>query len=435
MKNKAAVIFTLLAIIALGYVSYSLGNRSDVDLTLGNSVKYPSTPLTLTYWRTIDEAAALEPIIADYKKLHPNVEVQLVVVPPADYAAKLSAAAGASQLPDIFSVAADQVATYKKYAASAPKSVFDAKSYQQTFAAQANHDLVDANGPFALTYGISTLGLFYNDKLLREAGVTPPKNWQEAVSASAKLTRKSGAHIERGGIALGTPAVAHAVDIESALMLQNGAKMTDQPPTKAVFDQPDSSGYLAGVKAAQFYASFATPGKSNYSWSDSLGGSVDAFAHERVAMIVDFPYRAGEIRALNPALSFKSAALPQVDGKNLVNLGDYWAEMVNNTSTNSEIAWDFLRFASSKDQLNKYSIATSRPASRLDLAKAQETDTLLGPFAAQVSSATNWVRGSRQNCEAIFTDMNTAIVRGYDAALAVRSAAARVSQEIGRAQK
>ena len=435
MKNKGLVIFTLLAIVALGYVSYRLGNRSDVNLNFGNGVTYPSGPISLTYWRTIDEASALAPIITDYNKLHPNVEIKLTVVPVGEYPARLVAAASASQLPDIFSVSSDQVASYKKHAAIAPKAVFDSKTYQQTFAAQASHDLMDANGPYGVAYGISTLGLFYNESMLREAGVEPPKSWDDVLSVAAKLNQKSGAGISRSAIALGTPAVGHATDIQSVLMLQNGAKMTDQPPTKALFDQPDGSGYYAGVKAAQFYASFAMPSKSNYSWNDSLGSSADAFAKGKTAMIVDFPFRAAEIRALNPGLVFKSVPLPQVDSKNPVNLGEYWAEMVNGAGANREVAWDFLRFVSSKEQLNKYSAATSRPASRLDLAKTQQDDALLGPFAGQVSTATNWFRGNPQNINAAFADMNIAIVNGYDASVAVRSAAARATQEISRARQ
>lgn len=436
MKNKGLVIFTLLAVIVLGYFSYRLGNRSDLNISFGGSkVKYPTTPVTLTYWRTLDSPDTLAPIIDDFKKLHPNVEVKLTVVPYGEYSSKLAAAAAAGQLPDLFTVHNDQVGAYKQYATPAPETVFTPKDYEKTFAPQAVRDLTSSGVPFALTYGISTLGLFYNEALLKSAKIDPPKSWQDVLTASSKLTKKSGSTITQSGIALGTANINRATDIESVLMMQNGTLMTDTPPTKATFDQPDSSGYYGGVKAAQFYASFAMPSKSDYSWSDSLGESVEAFAKEKTAMIINYPFRAAGVAAANPKLEFKTAPLPQVDSKKPTNLGEYWAEMVSQTSGHSEIAWDFLRFASSRDELNKFSITSQRPASRLDLAKAQGGDDLLGPFARQVPTSTNWYRGSYQNVDAIFYDMNAAILGGYDATATVQSAARRVSQEITRSQK
>lgn len=436
MKNKGLVIFTLLAVIVLGYFSYRLGNRSDLNINFsGSKVKYPTAPITLTYWRTIDSADTLSPIIEDFKKLHPNVEVKLTVIPQSEYSAKLAAAAATGQLPDLFTVHNDQIGAYKQYAVSAPETVFTPKDYEKTFAPQAVRDLTSSGVPFALPYGISTLGVFYNERLLKAAKIDPPKSWQDVVAASAKLTQKNGTSITQSGIALGTPNISQATDIESILMMQNGAKMTDQPPTKATFDQPDDNGYYGGIKAAQFYASFATPSKSNYSWSDSLGQDIDVFAKEKTAMIINYPFRAADITAKNPKMQFKTAQLPQVDSKKPTSLGEYWAEIVSHKSTNSEIAWDFLRFASSKDELNKFSITSQRPASRLDLAKAQESDVLLGPFARQVSSSTNWYRGNNQNVDVIFHDLNTAILGGFDATAVVRSASNRVSQEISRSQK
>ena len=36
---------------------------------------------------------------------------------------------------------------------------------------------------------MNTIALFYNKKVLAEAGVTPPKTWDELQSAAAKLTK------------------------------------------------------------------------------------------------------------------------------------------------------------------------------------------------------------------------------------------------------
>ena len=43
---------------------------------------------------------------------------------------------------------------------------------------------------FGIGFGNNSLGLFYNKKLLKAAGVTPPTTWAQLVTASKTLTYK-----------------------------------------------------------------------------------------------------------------------------------------------------------------------------------------------------------------------------------------------------
>lgn len=401
----------------------------------GSRIDFPKEKLTLTYWRTIDGVEPFKEIIADYKQLHPNVAIKLINLKTADYDKTLTEAAKAGKLPDIYSVKDDWLPRYDQYNAAAPSSVFSAEEFKQTFVDVVSNRLVDGEAVDGLAYGVSTLGVFYNTELLSKAGYkNPPKTWDEAVQMSQKLTRREGNNISQAGLAIGNSKATGYTAIVSALMQQNGATMTNTPPTQALFNKPDQENYPAGAKAVNFYTSFARPSSKNYAWNDQLGGSLEAFKSGKAAMMIDYAYRAPEIDASNPELKYKMAAFPQVDSKNPKNQAEFWVEQVNKDSKYAEVAWDFLRFASTRTQLNRYSIATYRPAARKDLISLQSEDKYIGPFAKQLNSAVSWYKGNSYNVDGIFSDMISAVLAGGDAQSAVDTAAVRTTQEITTSQ-
>lgn len=402
------------------------------DLSYKSSIQYPNTPTTLTYWRVYDAANAFDAIVAEYHKAHPTVTINIQEMDPGSYDAKLTAAAQSGTLPDIFAIRNDWLVRYQKSAEAAPNNIFTPDKYKAIFAPLPTQELVQDSKVLGVTYSLPTLALYYNTQLFSQAGVSdPPKDWQQLLDANSKLSQKQGPALYKSGIALGTAAINNSVDILSVLMMQNGTAMTDQPPTQATFDAIDTNSYNPGAAAAAYYASFSNPGKSSYSWSDALGGSVQAFAAGKTAMLIDYPFQANIIQGINPALGFKTALLPQLGSTNPINYSQYVAELVSNTGKNRELAWDFLAFASSYNQMSKYIAATGRVASRPDLASTQESDPVLGPFAKQIASATDWYQGYDANTsEQVIRDAISTVQIGYDPAIALRLAAPKVTTEI-----
>lgn len=402
------------------------------DRNYKSSIQYPTTPVTLTYWRIYDTPTAFDAIVADYHKLHPNITVNVAELDPGSYDAKLATAAQSGTLPDMFAIRNDWLARYHKSAVAAPGSVFTPDSYKAIFAPLPAQELMQDNKILGLTYSLPTLALYYNTQLFTQARVSdPPKDWQQLLDVNAKLSQKQGPALYKSGIALGTAAINNSVDILSVLMMQNGTAMTNQPPTAATFDATDTNAYNPGAAATAYYTSFSNPGKTSYSWSDALGGSVQAFAGGKTAMLIDYPFQASVIKAANPNLNFKTAQLPQLNSTNPLNYSQYVAELVSSNSKNQELAWDFLAYASSYDEMSKYAKVTGRVASRPDLAYTQESDPVLGPFAKQVVSATDWHQGYDANAsEQAIRDAISTVQIGYDPAIALRLAAPKVTTEI-----
>jgi len=437
--NFITVLVTMLIIIFMGLIGFFIGSfllspktsTSSNKNTYKPKVKYPNGPITLTYWRTIEGVGVFDPILAEYNKLYANVKIEVKDIPLAEYDIKLSEAAKNNSLPDLFMLRSDWVPRYRNYMKSSPNQVFEAEDYKKTFAEVTADDLIYNNEVYAVSYGIPTLGLFYNsDKFSSQGIAEAPSTWQELLDINSKLIKKEGNGLISSGIALGTSNISSASSIMPLLMLQNGATMTDSPPTKATFEKPGTDNYPSSPKALDFYTSFAKPNKSSYSWSDGFGNDIKAFENSKTAMIIDYPFRYTQIKNESKNLNFKTAKVPQVNTASPVNYTIYWAEGVSKNTKYPEVAWDFYNFMTSYEIMNIYTSNTLRPASRLDLAKDQEKDTILGPFAAQVPTAKSFYKGNNLQTDSAILQMISTALSGFDPAIAVRAASDSVTKSI-----
>lgn len=438
-ETLRGVLITVGLIVVIGFAGFLIGSfllapktkPQTTNLSYKPKVDYPADNITLTYWRTVDGTDVFGPILEEWKKVHPNVTINIINFPFADYDKQLSQAAAEGTLPDLYMLRADWLPRYKNNLKPSPKAVFTVDDYKKIFAPITYQDLLRGEDVLAVTYGIPTLGLFYNTDLFDKAGVKePPKTWQELLDANSKLVQKSGNNLLQAGIALGTSKVDNASSIMPLLMMQNGATMTDNPPTMATFDKPDGTNYPSSAKALDFYTSFAKPTKSSYSWSDGFGNSTEAFIQGRVAMLIDYPYKYLIINSQTSSLKYKMAKLPQVNTDSPINYSEYWAEGVSTTSKYPDIAWDFYNFMTSYEIMNKYSVPTMKPASRIDLAKAQQQDSLIGIFAEQVSSAKSYYKGNSGVSDTAMLEMINTSLSGFDPAIAVRAANDKVNGAI-----
>lgn len=436
--NFVTLIITMAIIVAMGALGFVIGSfvlspkpAAESKLSYKPKASYPNGPIKLSYWRTADGSEVFKPILERWNAIQPSVTIEVINIPLAEYDKRLADALSSGNMPDMFMLRSDWLPRYKASIKPSPQAIFTVDDYKKTFANILVKDLTDNEDVLAVSYGIPTLGLFYNTDKFASAGITsPPADWPALLDANSKLALKASNGLIRSGIALGTEKISNASSIMALLMMQNGAVMTDTPPTKATFELPTGPGYPSSAKALDFYTSFAKPGKSNYSWNDGFGDSTQAFASGKTAMMIDFPYRYLQLTKQAPNLKFKMAKVPQVNGDYTVNYSVYWAEAVSKTSGYSDIAWDFYNFATSYEIMNLYSVPTMKPASRLDLAKAQGQDSIIGPFAEQVASAQGYYKGNGATTDAAFISMISTALSGFDSAIAVRIASERVTESI-----
>ncbi|NED91046.1 sugar ABC transporter substrate-binding protein [Streptomyces sp. SID11233] len=134
-------------------------------------------------------------VIADFEKKYPGTDVKWVDRPGEGYADKISADAAGGTLPDVVNVSPDLVAPLAKAGIALDLDKAAAK-YRQEYlpGAWRSHQIPGTEGTFAFPWYLNTGPMFYNKRLLKDAGLDPqkpPATYDEVFSDGRKLAAKS----------------------------------------------------------------------------------------------------------------------------------------------------------------------------------------------------------------------------------------------------
>lgn len=381
----------------------------------------------LSYWGVWDNPDDLQPLIVDFKALHPNINITYKKFRLAEYKQKLLEAWAIDKGPDIYAIPAAWLREYQSYVTPQPEQIqlafrvvkktlgkteestevrsvpiFRPSDIKNQFAEVVYEDAVMDGKVYGLPFSLDSLALFYNRDLLDAAGVAePPKNWNEVLEAVKKITRKDNRNnILTSGVAMGTAKnVAHAEDLLSLIMMQVGATMTLENGL-AAFDQPDKDNRekVPALDALRFYADFANSVKEVYSWNSAQPNSLDAFVSGKLAMMFGYSYDLPIIKGRAPKLNLGVSNMAQLAGASKpANITNYWVQTVSHKTKNPIAAWGFLNFAAGKEEITKYLDKTGQPSAIRSLITAQLDIPEIGVFASQVLTAKRWYKGKDSN--------------------------------------
>jgi ABC-type glycerol-3-phosphate transport system substrate-binding protein len=165
-------------------------------------------------------------------------------------------------------------------------------------------------------------------------------------------------------------------------------------------------------------------------------------------MYIGPSWRAFEIKQTNPNLNFKTVPVPQLPKDSPsepdITYATYWAEGVWAKSPNKVAAWDFLKFLTTSDSLQKLyqNEASTRsfgePYPRVDMGQLLTGDPIIGSIISQAPGARSWYLASRTfdgptgintQMSNYFADAVNAVVSGKENATdALATAAQGVAQ-------
>ncbi|MET7644975.1 sugar ABC transporter substrate-binding protein [Streptomyces sp. NPDC005426] len=134
-------------------------------------------------------------VIADFEKKYPGTEVKWVDRPGEGYADKISADAAGGTLPDVVNVSPDLVAPLAK-AGLALDLDKAAPQYRKEYldGAWKAHQIPGTQGTYAFPWYLNTGPMFYNKRLLKDAGLDPqkpPATYDEVFADGLKLAERS----------------------------------------------------------------------------------------------------------------------------------------------------------------------------------------------------------------------------------------------------
>lgn len=406
-------------------------------LAAGCSGGQTSAPnLTLKVWMPFEDSENLQPIFNAYQQKYPNVSFEYAKKNIATYESDLLNALAAGQGPDIFAVHNSLVPKYLNKTVPATDKAFILKDFKNAFVDVVAQDFVVGNKIYGAALSVESLGLYYNKDLLGSSGfATPATTWDELQNQVRRMSRLDrNGYFTRSGVAIGTGSsqVNRAVDVLYLMMLQRGTKpWTRDNLTPTFADTVDENGdsVSPGAEAIRFYTSFADPSSDNYTWNSASDYSIDAFANGRAAYLYGYSFTRDTIVQKAPNLNFEVAPVPVFDSAApVVSFANYWGLMVNKQTKNANYAWDFIKFATSKEMLDKYYAIHKQPSSRKDLITLQQSDPEIGVFAEANLTAKQFYRPDGSKVDSIFDRLiNDIVTRGLEIEETLNSVQSQVS--------
>lgn len=428
MKNKFKKFNKFAVIVAIAVLPL-------LSLGCGNPENANSGPVVLKIWKPFVDSDKMQAIMSAYQAKHSNVTFEYTKKNIENYETDLLNALAAEKGPDIYSINNTWVPRYIDKIVPAPDKVFTVKDYKETFVDSMATDLVKDNKIYGTAMWVDSLALYYNKDLLGTAGIaTPPKTWTELAEDVRDITRQdANGYFNRSGVAIGTNSnVNRGVDVVYLLMLQAGVvpwTADGSAPQFANSVPKDGNFVNAGAEAVTFYTSFSNPSSGNYTWNEDSDYSIDAFANGRAAFLYGYAYTRGQVDIKAPNLNYDVAPVPQNNLDNpTVNYSNYFAEVVSKQSKQQAWAWDFLKFATSKDSLSLYYQTDKQPSSRRDLIEQQASDIEIGVFAHANLTGKTFYKADETKFDAIIGEMiDNIVLRGQPVDQALSRAQSQAS--------
>lgn len=343
----------------------------------------PNKQVTLRWWGLWEENNAVQSLILDFKKTHPNITIEYIKNDPNQYKDRLLTRMQNGSGPDIFRYHNTWLPMLVDNLSPLSSDAITPDEFKKAYYPVMQRDLTKNGAIYGIPLDADSLVLFVNPALFEAAGVQVPSNWDDFVKVSKKLTVKDvGGKIKTAGAGLGTyDNITHAPDIISLLFIQQGVQMDKfTASTKSEAD------------ALQFYTSFAN-GQDSV-WDGTLDSSLLEFSKGNLAMYFGYSWDVFAIQRLNKDLSFKLYPVPELYGKK-TTIASYWVEGVSSKSPNQKEAMEFMHYLSQKETAQKFYTETAKvrafgePYARKDLRDSLHENPLVYPFVSQLDNASS----------------------------------------------
>jgi ABC-type glycerol-3-phosphate transport system substrate-binding protein len=273
--------------------------------------------------------------------------------------------------PDVWSMPNDWVYRHKDKLVPRPKED-PAVDLDNIFVSSVKQSLSFDDNIYALTPSAQPLVVFYNEEYLnnaiREYDASHPseeneelrekfhnlykdgfmQTWTDFAQFINLTTKKDGEKLTRPMAALGSDKLTYSPEILYLLMMQNGTRFLSDDKNLAMLNLPEETpkqtAIIPGKEALTFFTSFADPKSPNYTWNNSFGNDVDAFANGKVGIIFGFDELQSVFAQKYPNFSYEKAAVPQLntEPEKFVDYAKFNAFGVSNLSPNPEISWSLV---------------------------------------------------------------------------------------------
>jgi len=301
-------------------------------------------------------------LAAAFMKLHPNVKVQVLIVPATNYDQKVQTMIAGGKPPDIFGSGDVQIPNIaaKNFAIDLRPYIDRDKYPVDDFYPQVIDGLTYGGKLLGLTDNWDTQVMYYNATLFQTADVAVPTGdwkWADFTAAAQKLTSGSGTSKTYGAVYDNW--FAPYFD----QMWANGGDPYPDNGKTCGYDSPAAVGAFEQI--IDLYRSGVSPSPSQF--SDQ--GAEQLFLSGRVAMMIGSGrWAAYDFRDVKK-FQWKVAPIPKgsTGRANFFHLSMF---AIARTSKNPEAAWEFLKYMVSEAGINQGLAAAQGIPSRRAIAES-----------------------------------------------------------------
>ncbi|MFD9424573.1 MULTISPECIES: extracellular solute-binding protein [unclassified Streptomyces] len=244
---------------------------------------------TVTWWDTStvgSEDKVFKKLAEGFEKEHPKVDVKYVNVPfgEAQNKFKNAAQAGAGA-PDVIRSEVAWTPEFADLGYLAPLDGTSALKNQDDFLKQAAASTKYKDKTYAVPQVIDSMGVFYNKKIFKEAGVDVPTTIDDLKTVSKKIKDKTG---KTGLYLRGDDAYWFL-----SFLYGEGGDLVDAGNKSVTVDQPE------GVKAFKVVEDLVESGAAKTDATDGWENMQSSFKDGKVAMMINGPWAVADTLAGN----------------------------------------------------------------------------------------------------------------------------------------
>ena len=358
-----------------GLRALALASATSVAALLGSA----ANAVEIEYWQYFFDArvTAMEQLIENFQAANPDITVTMTHFPYADYRTKVAAAIPAGEGPDVVQLFYGWLNDYvqAELIQPLPADVFPAATIDAEFFPMVQA-MKDGDQYWALPTAVRSLALFYNERLMEEAGVTPPTTLDEMLTAAAAMTKRDGAgNITQVGITAGMTAQDHHWWREGLVRQMGGEPYLDDYQTVNYNTE-------AGQKALEFYTDMFM-GENPVTAIGFMDEPQAAFKAGLAGMHIDGSFRIGSLADIR-GLKWGVTEIPaNADGVRS-NYSSYWVNAITTKADGEkyDAAVKFMEYVSSDEAMQIWlDVVGELPAKpSVGMTEENANDPVFGPF-------------------------------------------------------
>ena len=359
-RNQILRIIVSLAIISILLPVASWAKKDVVEITFSD-------------WHLAEKrwGASLLESIKTFEKMHPNIKIKPEPVSLKERNVKYVTSIEAGYGSDVFHMDDNAMAMFieKRYVKNVTSYVEkEGEAFKSAYYGPSWKIVTRDGVMWGLPNQLSSMILVYNKKMFLDAGLDPtqpPKDWETFREYSKKLTRDTNGDgkVDQWGAGFVFGQASFHLRF-SGLLFSLGGRYLSGDYKKSLLNSPqvvEAVEYLVSLKEDGIFP----PGIVNAGCHDVR----ILMANNKIAMLVGSMWTPSILDSINKEFdSFNTVGMAPLPGKP-ATCAFFCAWFINKNSKHPEEAWEFMKFLSSKERLEKVWDDQTMLAARKDVSE------------------------------------------------------------------